>query len=137
MEDRVTLAPRVDEGFPTWFIVAGANEPSALANFIILNEQEVEWACACIEYMRANRIATIEPRAEAEQSWMDNLSQIASKCLMPKANTWHTGSNIVGKPRTFGIYMGALSKSFETCANAAATSYSDFVLDQPDGAVSR
>ncbi len=113
-------------GFPNLFIVAGANGPSALANFVLLNEQNVDWACDCIAHLRANGLATIEPTADAEEGWMDQVAALSSQSLMPKANTWYTGANIAGKPRVFSIYMGGLARYRETCA-AAAQDYHDFV----------
>lgn len=113
-------------GFPNLFIVAGANGPSALANFVLLNEQNVDWACDCIAHLRANGLATIEPTADAEEGWMDQVAALSSQSLMPKANTWYTGANIAGKPRVFSIYMGGLARYRETCA-VAAQGYHDFV----------
>ncbi|WP_232090286.1 flavin-containing monooxygenase [Sphingomonas sp. HMP9] len=113
-------------GFPNLFIVAGANGPSALANFVLLNEQNVDWTCDCIAYLRANGLATIEPTVEAEDQWMHQVAALSSSSLMPKANTWYTGANIAGKPRVFSIYMGGLARYRETCA-VAAQGYQDFV----------
>ncbi len=114
------------EGFPNLFMVAGANGPSALANFVILNEQNVDWLCDCIGHMRSNVLDTIEPSAEAEQGWMDQIAALSGKSLMQKANTWYVGSNIAGKPRVFGIYMGGLARYREICENAKSGNYRDF-----------
>jgi cation diffusion facilitator CzcD-associated flavoprotein CzcO len=120
------------QGFPNLFIVAGANGPSALANFILLNEQNVEWASECITYMRENNIATIEPTREAEDGWMDQIAQLSGRSLMPKANTWYTGTNIKGKPRSFSIYMGGLQRYRETCSAAALRGYEGFSIEHLD-----
>ncbi|MEO5641136.1 MAG: NAD(P)/FAD-dependent oxidoreductase [Sphingomicrobium sp.] len=118
------------EGFPNLFMVAGANGPSALANFVILNEQNVEWICECIDYMRHNAIATIEATAEAEDGWMAHVDKLASQSLMPKANTWYTGTNIEGKPRAFGIFIGGFNKYRDVCASAATNGYDGFTLER-------
>ena len=56
------------EGFPNLFMVAGANGPSALANFVLLNEQNVDWLCDCIVHMRRNGLDTIEPRLKPSRA---------------------------------------------------------------------
>ena len=117
-------------GFPNLFMVAGANGPSALANFIILNEQNADWICDCIGYMGAHGHHSIQPTAEAETRYMTLVSEIAGRSLMPKANTWYVGANIPGKPRFFPIFAGGLNKYREMCSEAAAAGYHGFVFDQ-------
>ena len=73
------------EGFPNLFMIAGANGPSALANFVILNEDNADWIVRCIQYLRDNNLALIEPTAESEHEYMTLLTQIASRSLIPKA----------------------------------------------------
>lgn len=124
------------EGFPNLFMIAGANGPSALANFIILNEQNADWICDCIAYLRAGGHRTIEATAEAEKSYMTLVNDIASRSLMPKANTWYVGANIPGKPRFFPIFAGGLVKYREMCAEAAADGYRGFTIDHGVGPAS-
>ena len=106
------------EGFPNLFVIAGPNGPSALANFITINEHNVNWACDCITHMRAQGLAEVEATAEAEDGWMDHLALIASRSLMPKADTWYTGTNVAGKPRNFPIYAGGFGRYAEHCRRA-------------------
>ena len=117
------------EGFPNMFLVASANGPSALANFFILNEQNVDWISDCIDYMRDNGLATIEATAQAEQKWMQHLSQLADTTLFPKANTWYVGANIPGKPRVFGIYVGGLNRYRDKCSDVAERGYEGFTFE--------
>ena len=105
-------------GFPNLFIMAGPNGPAALANYILLNEQNVEWMCDCIEHLRTNSLSTIEPTQEGEDRWMAGLQVLAENSLYPKANTWYTGSNIVGKPRGIPFYLGGLGRYRELCNDA-------------------
>lgn len=113
-------------GFPNMFIVAGANGPSALANFILLDEQNVDWICECIGHMRANGLTAMEPTQEAEDAWMDHVHALARESLMPRANTWYTGANIAGKPRDFPMYIGGLNRYRERCDAAIAADFPDF-----------
>ena len=116
------------EGFPNLFMIAGANGPSALANYLILNEQNADWICDCIGHMRMHAHATIEPTAEAENAYMAMVNAIASRLLMPKANTWYTGTNIPGKPRAFPLYAGGLNTYLQICRDVAASGYSGFTF---------
>lgn len=105
-------------GFPNLFVVAGANGPSALANFFLLNEQNVDWLCDCIDHLRANDLATMEPTETGEAEYMETLNALSGRSLYPQANTWYTGSNIVGKPRGVPFYLGGLQRYREVCTAA-------------------
>ena len=111
------------EGFPNLFTIAAANGPSALANFVVLNEQNVDWICNCIRHMQERGLASVEATAEAEDRWVAHVAQLASRSLIPKANTWYTGTNIAGKPRTFPIYVAGLGKYTDLCNDVAARDY--------------
>lgn len=65
---------------------------------------------------------------EAEDRWVDHIAELASRSLMPKANTWYTGTNIAGKPRTFPIYTGGLGRYRDTCKGVADGGYEGMVF---------
>jgi cation diffusion facilitator CzcD-associated flavoprotein CzcO len=111
------------EGFPNLFTIAAANGPSALANFVVLNEQNVDWLCACITHMEKQGHTIVEATKDAEDRWVDHIAQLASRSLIPKANTWYTGTNIAGKPRTFPIYIAGLGRYTDLCNDVAARDY--------------
>jgi cation diffusion facilitator CzcD-associated flavoprotein CzcO len=115
-------------GFPNLFTIAAANGPSALANFVLLNEQNVDWLCRCIEHMQAHGYASVEATPEAEDKWVAHVGELASRSLIPKANTWYTGTNIAGKPRSFPIYVAGLGRYTETCNEVAARGYEGLVF---------
>ena len=116
------------EGFPNLFMIAGANGPSALANFVILNEQNAAWIMRCITHMRDHGLTAIEPTAIAEDEYMTLLSDIASRSLIPKAKSWYVGANIPGKPRFFPIFAGGFSRYIDMCNGAANKGYAGFTL---------
>ncbi|WP_287977280.1 NAD(P)/FAD-dependent oxidoreductase [Sphingomonas sp.] len=122
------------EGFPNMFTIAGANGPSALANFIILNEQNVDWLCACIRHMDDEGFDTVEATRDAENGWVAHIAELASTSLMPKANTWYTGTNIAGKPRTFPIYTGGLGRYLDTCRQVVMRGYEGVAFETRGGA---
>jgi cation diffusion facilitator CzcD-associated flavoprotein CzcO len=107
-------------GFPNLFTIAAANGPSALANFVVLNEQNVDWICARIRHMDDVGFTSVEATREAEDRWVDHVAQLASRSLIPKANTWYTGTNIAGKPRTFPIYVAGVGRYTDHCNDVAA-----------------
>jgi cation diffusion facilitator CzcD-associated flavoprotein CzcO len=115
-------------GFPNFFTIASVNGPSALANFVLLNEQNVDWLCRCIAHMRALGLATVEATPEAEAEWVEHVAHLASRSLIPKANTWYTGTNIPGKPRTFPIYIAGLGRYTELCNDVAKRNYEGLVF---------
>ncbi len=125
------------EGFPNLFMIAGANGPSALANYLILNEQNADWICDCIGFMRAHGHGAIEPTAAAEDRYMAMVSAIASHLLISKANTWYTGTNIPGKARFFPLFAGGLNKYLEMCRDAAASGYQGFAFVGAPAAAAR
>lgn len=117
------------EGFPNMFLIAGANGPSALANFVLLNEQNVDWICDCIEHLRANGLRAIEAKSDAEDRWMRKVTELGTRSLYPTANTWYTGANVPGKPRTFPVYIGGLGRYREICTDAATDNYAGFAFE--------
>lgn len=116
------------EGFPNLFLISGPNGPSALANFILLAEQNVDWICNCITYLSANGLRSIEADIIAENWWMNKVTTLGATSLYPTANTWYTGANVPGKPRTFPVYIGGFGRYRETCDDAAADGYRGFIL---------
>lgn len=116
------------EGFPNMFVIAGPNGPSALANFVLLNEQNIDWVSDCIAHMDAQGFTSIEANLDAEEAWMQKVTTLGSLSLYPTANTWYTGANVPGKARTFPVYIGGLGRYREICSDAAASGYSGFTL---------
>jgi len=110
-------------GFPNLFIIGGPNGPSILANYIRLDEMNVDWVVDCILHMRREGLATIEATPEAVTRWGDTIGAIADRTLYVKADTWYTGANIEGKPRGFYVFAGGLNRYAEICAAVAAAGY--------------
>ncbi|MDP3745732.1 MAG: NAD(P)/FAD-dependent oxidoreductase [Phenylobacterium sp.] len=123
------------EGFPNLFMICGANGPAALANIVTLDEQNTDWIAGCIDHMRANQLATIEAAVEAEAQWLDAISALAEKSLMPKANTWYVGANVAGKPRVFSLYSGGFNKYREICEAVTADGYRGFSFERSQSPV--
>jgi cation diffusion facilitator CzcD-associated flavoprotein CzcO len=116
-------------GFPNLFTVTGPGSPSVLCNMPVPIEQHVDWITDCIRHMRADGIATIEPRADASDDWVHQVNQAANATLLPFANhSWYLGANVPGKPRVFMPYAGGMARYRKICADVARDGYTGFTL---------
>lgn len=125
------------EGFPNLFVIAGANSPSALANYMLLNEQNANWIGDTISYMQDNGVAAIEPKREKELSFMQMVTAIADRLLISKANNWYVGTNIPGKPRFFPLFAGGLNRYAELCAAEVSGGFPGFEKELADTAADK
>ncbi|WP_276718668.1 flavin-containing monooxygenase [Pseudooceanicola nitratireducens] len=116
-------------GFPNLFVIAGANSPSALANYMLLNEQNADWIGDAVQHMRDTVQTALEPTPEAEAKYMGMIAAIADRLLIAKANNWYVGANIPGKPRFFPLFAGGLNRYSELCAAEAASGYPGFTTE--------
>ena len=64
---RAAHLPRAQvAGFPNMFTITGPGSPSVLANMIVAIEQHVDFIAECMDHLRSEGAATIEPTVEAE-----------------------------------------------------------------------
>ena len=113
-------------GFPNFFTTVGPNGPSALANIIHINENDIDWIARAITYMDDNGLCAMEPTEDAENAWMDHVRELASRSLVSKAKTWYVGANIEGKPQGLTIYTGGFAKYVEACEAAAKDNFAAY-----------
>lgn len=115
-------------GFPNLFMITGPESPSVLVNMPIAIEQHVEWIAQCIDYLREHDIDLVEPHKEAEEAWSKHCREIANTTLYVKGDSWYTGANIEGKPRSFFIYLGGFDYYTKHCHEVAQNNYEGFKL---------
>ncbi|WP_323754183.1 NAD(P)/FAD-dependent oxidoreductase [Marinobacter sp.] len=120
----------MSNGFPNFFMITGPQSPSVLFNMPLGIEQHVEWIANTIQHMEAHGIDTIEPEKAIEDEWREVVEGIANSTLLPKTNTWYTGSNIPGKPRSFMVYLGGGAAYKQVCDEVAQSGYAGFVLSK-------
>lgn len=113
-------------GFPNFFMITGPESPSVLANMPLAIEQHVEWISDCLTDMRERNVDTIEAIPEAEVAWSKHCREVADTTLYPKADSWYTGANIPGKPRSFLIYLGGFGHYRQICKDVAEKGYDGF-----------
>jgi cation diffusion facilitator CzcD-associated flavoprotein CzcO len=114
-------------GFPNFFTISGPGSPSVLTNMIVSIEQHVNWITDCIEYLRDNGFARIEPTLESQDAWVDFVNMVADFTLFPTCNSWYLGANVPGKPRVFMPLLG-FPTYVEKCDDVAAKGYEGFAL---------
>ncbi|MCB1745916.1 MAG: NAD(P)/FAD-dependent oxidoreductase [Gammaproteobacteria bacterium] len=113
-------------GFPNLFNITGPQSPSVFYNFPPGIEMHCEWIAACIEYMEARGLGTIDADPASEEDWLKHIVELADRSLMPKASSWYMGDNIPGKPRVFMFYLGGGKRYRELIEREAAAGYPGF-----------
>ena len=124
----------MSHGFPNLFMITGPQSPSIVTNVIMSIEQHVEFIADCLAHMRARGAARIEADVQAEDEWVAKTQELASKTLLPLANSWFMGANIPGKPRVFLPFIGGFATYTALCNDVVAAGYRGFHLHpSPDG----
>jgi cyclohexanone monooxygenase len=116
-------------GFPNLFFVTGPGSPGPLSAMVRSIEQHVDWIGDCLTYMRAKGYTTIEALPEHQGQWMAHVQEVADGTLYPRANSWYTGANVPGKPRTFMPYLGGVGVYRAKCDEVVEAGYRGFTFD--------
>lgn len=111
------------EGFPNLFMTTGPNGPAALANIIRISEHDVDWIADLMVHMKKNGLSSAAPSQQAEEAWMNIVTQLAQRSLLTKAKTWYVGANVKDKPLGLTLFTGGFLKYREHCAAAAQDGY--------------
>jgi cation diffusion facilitator CzcD-associated flavoprotein CzcO len=120
-------------GFPNLFIVGGPQ--GAVGNIPRCCTFAVEWTTECIVAARAAGHDRVEALESAEEAWTSHCRSIVESIVMLRdARSWMWGSNVAGKPRGFGLYIGPQPELRARLAADAAEGYSGFRLSGTDGA---
>lgn len=115
--------------FPNMFIMAGPGSPSVFSNMVTSIEQHVEWATDAMAYLRENGLSRMEATAEAEQSWVGHVNDLANKTLYGVSRqTWFYGANTPGKPQVFMPYVGGVGNYYNFILGIAENTYEGFAL---------
>ena len=114
-------------GFPNMFIVSGPGSPCVLTNMVYSIEQNVDWIADCLVDLRARGVATIDADAGAQEAWGAELGAMAAGTLFATGDSWYTGANIPGKPRSFMVHLN-YPAYVAKCDAVAAGGYSGFIL---------
>ncbi len=115
-------------GVPNIFTITGHGSPSVLTNMPVTIEQHVDWVTDCIKYLNSHGLTRIEAKDDAQEEWVEHVSEIADTTLYPKANSWYVGANVPGKSRVFMPYVGGLDLYKEKCAEVVDNNYAGFAV---------
>ena len=114
-------------GFPNLFTLTGPGSPSVLSNMITAIEQHAELCDAAIGHCLDTGITALEPTAEAQAAWDQEVHDAAYATLYPQAASWYMGANIPGKPRVFLPYIGGVGAYNEICKDVVSDGWRGFV----------
>ncbi|MEO0566321.1 MAG: NAD(P)/FAD-dependent oxidoreductase [Pseudomonadota bacterium] len=92
-------------GFPNFFTVTGPQSPSAFSNVPVSIEQHVEFITEAIHHLHETGKSQIEPTPQAQKDWVQHVNDMINASIIPKTDSWYTGSNIPGKARKFLVYL--------------------------------
>ncbi len=115
-------------GFPNLFNVAGPGSTASLTSAITCDEHQIELVMSCIEKVRDAGAATIEPTAEAEQSWTEHVNETADMTLFPLAKSWYMGDNVPGKARRPLLYLGGFNTYIREVDDVLARDFAGFAI---------
>jgi cation diffusion facilitator CzcD-associated flavoprotein CzcO len=116
-------------GFPNLFMIHGPGSPGVFYNMPLGAERQMDWIGDCMRHLREKDLGAIEPTADSEEAWANEVSALANITLFPRTNSWWTGANIPGKPRYFSVYLGG-SIYYQRIADMADKGYEGFVFEQ-------
>ncbi len=116
-------------GFPNLFMIHGPGSPGVFYNMPLGAERQMDWIGKCMDHLREQELGAIEPSAESEEAWANEVSAIANVTLFPRTDSWWTGANVPGKPRGFSAYLGG-SIYYQRISDLAAKDYEGFVFEK-------
>jgi cyclohexanone monooxygenase len=116
-------------GFPNLWFVTGPGSPSVLTNMVLGIEQHVDWLVDHLEFLRSNGLVRSEATENAQDRWVEHVTEIASATLLPRAESWFVGANIPGKPRVYAMYAAGLGSFRTECDKVAANGYEGFEVE--------
>jgi cyclohexanone monooxygenase len=121
----------VSAGFPNLFMITGPGSPSVLSNMVVACEQHGDMIVELIQHMRDSGASTVDARAEAENSWVAHVNEVAvnTRWTAPSCNSWYLGSNVEGKARVILPYVAGVEAFGTRWAEIAQDGFRGFVFD--------
>ncbi len=118
-------------GFPNMFTLVGPHNAATLCNIPRCIEQNVEWVTALIDHMHRNGLTHVEPRADSEREWTEEVVAVGAESPFMKVDSWISGVNTnvaTRQDRVFQVYAGGAPAYREHCEKEASTGYKGFAL---------
>ena len=113
---RTTVGMQV-HGFPNLFMTMAPFAPaSAICNAPVCVDQQMDWICQAIRFVRREHAKPIEPTAATENAWMPHHEAISEPTLLGQnRNCWYRREGADGTKRELLAYMGGLAQYREAC----------------------
>ena len=107
----------------------GPGSPGVFYNMPLGAERQMDWIGNCMRHLREQELGAIEPTADSEEAWANEVAGIANATLFPRTDSWWTGANVPGKPRYFSVYLGG-SIYYQRISDVADKDYAGFEFEQ-------
>ncbi|MDG2302042.1 MAG: NAD(P)/FAD-dependent oxidoreductase [Gammaproteobacteria bacterium] len=112
--------------FPNVLIGYGPQAPTGFCNGPSSAEYQGECIIEMLCHIREKDYARVEADKDAEESWRNQVLELAAGTLFPKADSWYMGANVPGKPKEMLMYPGGLPAYLEAFRNCANDGYQGF-----------
>ncbi|HUA94950.1 MAG TPA: NAD(P)/FAD-dependent oxidoreductase, partial [Acidimicrobiales bacterium] len=113
-------------GFPNLFLPTGPGSPSVLANMFADNEQHIDLAAGVIEHMAAQGFTTVQPTAEAEEWWRQEMRAVSEPLLRYRVDNYMVHVNADDQSRVFMPYPGGFDRFVRACDEVVAAGFEGF-----------
>lgn len=108
----------MSHGFPNLFFLDGPQSPGAFFSPPLLTQYQARWVGRIIERLGETGHRAVEPTAEAEIAWAQEIDRLANRTLIPKASSQLMGDNVEDKPRECLYYVGGFANYSRRCEEA-------------------
>jgi cyclohexanone monooxygenase len=107
-------------GFPNLYLMNGPQSPGPFFNPPMLVKWELSYLDDVWRSAEAAGASRVEPTAEAEDRWTDDVNGRFEGTMIAKVDSWWMGTNIPGKPRRGVGYRGGMP-NYVAAARAGLT----------------
>lgn len=113
--------------FPNLLVLYGPQSPCAFCNGPTCAELQGDWVVDCLCHLREHGLSRIEATPDAADDWTRHMEEVASRSLLPLADSWYMGANIPGKPRQL-LHHPGVQEYMSYCRASATNGYAGFAL---------
>ena len=124
---RTTVGMQV-HGFPNLFMTMAPFAPaSAICNVPICVDQQVDWICDAMDFVRDHGHQSLEPSAAVENGWMSHHEAVSEPTLLGQnKNSWYRREGPDGSKRELLAYMGGLVQYRDACEAMRKSGFAGF-----------
>ncbi|KAJ5232484.1 hypothetical protein N7468_005440 [Penicillium chermesinum] len=91
-------------GFPNMFYPYGVQAPTPLTNGPIFIDFQASFIRDIIKRAEQENIRSLDAKKSVQEAWTAQLHAIGSQTLLPQADSWYMGANILGKTRENAVF---------------------------------